>query len=90
MAHSKSRNVNSYVKACIKYNGLKGRLKKKLMKLDPLRGKTRQARLDAVMKSRKMTGSQMGEAQRILLNLKMEQPKSLGDDIGDLAIEKVV
>jgi len=63
---SKSRNVNGYVRAVLAHEKLEDKLAAKLLALEPLQRKTSEARTQSKLRWVKLTGGQMGEAQRIL------------------------
>jgi hypothetical protein len=63
---SKSRNVNAYVKAKRKLWAVTEKLAVQEAKLEPLKRKRALALAESIMRHRKLTGWQMGEAERML------------------------
>ena len=67
--YSNSRKVNGYVRAALKQNKLRARLRAKLAELKPLEEQSKLADAETQKRRLTLTGSQLGEADRILKGL---------------------
>lgn len=77
MRVSKSRNVCGFVKASYRHAKLAAQLREREQRLEPLRRKVLAAAADKATRGRRLTGGQLGEAQRILAGL-AEAPAHAG------------
>jgi hypothetical protein len=64
--NSKSRKVNGYVKAVLRYRKLQAKLDLKMAALNPLEAQTAHAKNDATARYGMLNGGQLAEANRML------------------------
>lgn len=66
---SKSRNVNGYLRAWERWHALEMKLTVQELRLLPLKRKCESARVAMKVKRNKLTGGQIGEAERLIAPL---------------------